>query len=112
MVGLLLMTATEPIMQDSAVTLEDLAVTIAELKASISETASGPLTVEQAAKFLGVSTSTIYHWTASGEIPHYKPNGKRCYFLREELLDWVKRNRIAGRDELERVAATHIVRGE
>ena len=30
-----------------------------------------------------------------GEIPHYKPKGKMCYFNREELEEWLQSNRCA-----------------
>ena len=38
-------------------------------------------------------------------IPHFKPNGKSCFFRREEIENWLTSRRVATNDELdERVA--------
>ena len=52
-----------------------------------------PLTVEEAAAFLHLSRQTIYRLTSKSLIPHYK-RGKRCYFSRSDLSEWVQRNRV------------------
>ncbi len=59
------------------------------------------LTASEAAAYLGVSLSCLYKWTMSRVIPHYKPNGKMCYFDRTELENWLKSNRVATEQELE-----------
>ena len=46
--------------------------------------------IDDVVELLGVSKSTIYSKTCSGEIPHYKAAGK-LYFDEKELLDWVKK---------------------
>lgn len=40
------------------------------------------LTSDEAAVYLGVSKSFLYKLTMRKEIPHYKPNGKLCFFER------------------------------
>lgn len=62
------------------------------------------LTVEEAARYMGVSKSYIYKLTCSKEIPHYKPLGKMCYFNRKELEDWLQSNRIITTHEAEQKA--------
>ena len=52
-----------------------------------------PLTLKEAAEFLDFSRSYLYRLTSQGRVPHYKPEGKRVYFDRAELVDWLKRNR-------------------
>ena len=47
------------------------------------------LTVDQAAEFLTISKHTVYKLTASKEIPFFK-RGKRVYFSRKSLSDWIK----------------------
>jgi len=52
------------------------------------------LTLEEAAKHLGISKASLYQLTHRRAIPHYKPNGKMVYFNRLELDKWLQRNRI------------------
>lgn len=59
------------------------------------------LTSKEAAKFLGVSLSCLYSWTADRIVPHYKPAGKLCYFDREELKPWLESSRVTTKRELE-----------
>ena len=59
------------------------------------------LTATEAAAYLGVSLSCLYKWTMKRVIPHYKPNGKLCYFERAELEKWMMSNRVATDQELE-----------
>ena len=35
-----------------------------------------------------------------GEIPHFKPLGKMCYFNRVEIEQWLQNNRVATSDEI------------
>lgn len=58
------------------------------------------LTSDEAAAYLGMSKATLYKMTMARQIPHYKPTGKRCYFNRAELLEWVQQGRVATVDEL------------
>lgn len=52
----------------------------------------GLLTVQQAAQFLTLAPATIYSMVCRGEIPSSK-RGKRLYFSRLELIEWVKAGR-------------------
>lgn len=62
------------------------------------------LTTEEAAKFLGLSKSFVYKMTHEGTIPFYKPNGKVCYFEKNELLEWMRSCRVASEKEIEEMA--------
>ena len=68
-----------------------------------------PLTLKEAAEFLDFSRSYLYRLTSQGRIPCYKPEGKRVYFDRAELVDWLKRNRNRTQEETEEKAASYIV---
>lgn len=50
------------------------------------------LTIKQTAELLSLSVPTIYGLVSRGEIPHSK-KGKRLYFSKQELLEWVKAGR-------------------
>lgn len=53
------------------------------------------LTLDEAAQYTGMKKSYLYKLTAAKAIPHYKPNGKNCFFRRTELEDWLTTNPIA-----------------
>lgn len=51
------------------------------------------LTIQLAAKFLDLTTQTIYSLVSARKIPFSKPTGSRLYFSRLELIEWLKMNR-------------------
>jgi excisionase family DNA binding protein len=54
------------------------------------------LTIKQLSDLIQVSPKTIYQWTHSGFIPHYKfPKGVR--FREGEVDDWLKKRQRKGR---------------
>jgi len=67
-----------------------------------------PLTLNEAADYLGLSTSFVYKLTASCRLTHYKPSGGRLYFLREDLDAYILRGRRAGDYELSAAADAHL----
>ncbi|WP_020402108.1 helix-turn-helix domain-containing protein [Gracilimonas tropica] len=67
-----------------------------------------PLNVEEAAEFLDLSKSHLYKLTSRGEIPHYKPTGKRLYFLPEDLIEYLKAGRVKTNRELDQEAAKYV----
>lgn len=70
------------------------------------------LTSQEAAAYLGWSMSYIYKQTALKNVPHYCPMGKMLYFDREELEEWMKRNRVASNDEILSRVQTDLVLGK
>jgi excisionase family DNA binding protein len=44
-----------------------------------------PLTVKQAAAYLGVSRQTVYLWVERKQIPHLRVMGRNIRFLRSDL---------------------------
>lgn len=65
------------------------------------------LTLEEACKYTGLSKSYMYQHTSAGNIPFYKPEGRKIYFKTEELKEWMLRNRSASNDEIKSKAAKH-----
>lgn len=53
------------------------------------------LNFNEAAIYLEVSHSHLYKLTSTSTIPAYKPNGKKLYFNRHELDEWLLSNRQA-----------------
>jgi excisionase family DNA binding protein len=65
------------------------------------------LTVQDAAKFLSLSVPTVYGLISKGDIPVMK-RSKRCYFLRADLIEYLKQGRKKTNAEIEATAAKHI----
>ena len=59
------------------------------------------LTLEEALEYTGYTRSYFLKLTAARKIPFYKPNGKRMFFNREELENWLQHNRITPESELD-----------
>ena len=69
------------------------------------------LTSDEAARYMGISKSYLYKLTMRGEIPHYKPMGKMCYFNRAELEQWLQQNRCATATEIADTANRYCMKG-
>ena len=70
--------------------IEDLLVEIGRSKTNKSNSASKELlTVEETAKFLSISKATLYLKKSKGEIPGVCKQGKRIYFIKDKLIDWI-----------------------
>ncbi len=67
------------------------------------------LTLEEAAEYLSVSESHLYKLTSGKEIPCSKPTGKKLYFKREELNEWMLSNRILTNNEVDKQASAYMV---
>jgi len=44
-----------------------------------------PLTVKEAAKYLGVSPQTVYLWAERKQIPHLRVMGRNIRFIKSDL---------------------------
>ena len=78
---------------------QDFRQLLLEVKGAIKEV----LTSEEAAAYLGITKSALYKMTMSRTIPFYKST-KLCYFDRNELIAWMKANRVATQEELDEKA--------
>lgn len=58
---------------------------VRELAAFRAAESDYPLTVKEAAKFLGVSTQTVYLWVERKQIPHLRVMGRNIRFLKSDL---------------------------
>jgi len=66
-----------------------------------------PMDVKDLSVYLKLSVSAIYKLTSTNEIPHYK-SGKRLYFKKEDIDEWIFSNRIKTRDDIEKEAMEYI----
>lgn len=65
------------------------------------------LTAEQAAELLHLKVRTVYLLKRLGHLPSCK-RGKRLYFSRTELLNWVKQSRTKTAAEIEAAADNYL----
>ena len=85
------------------ITMEIIIEKLEEIKnIIISQTSSRKeiLSLSEAAEFLHQSKSSVYKLTSKKEIPHYSPGGKKIYFRKSELEEWVYNSRIDSVDEI------------
>lgn len=59
------------------------------IEATSRETTDG---IQLAVEVTGLAKGTVYNLVAERKIPHYK-RGKRIYFSRQELQNWIKEGR-------------------
>jgi excisionase family DNA binding protein len=70
------------------------------------------LNFNEACQYLDISQSHLYKLTSTKQIPHFCPQGKRLYFKRIELDEWLQRNRKSAADEIDQVAADYVIRNK
>ena len=54
------------------------------------------LNLNEACQFLDISASHLYKLTSTRQIPHFCPQGKKLYFERQALKEWLTRNPVSG----------------
>ncbi len=70
------------------------------------------LNFNETCEYLELSQSHLYKLTSTGSIPHYKPNGKKIYFKRIELDEWLLRNRSTSTDEIDKLATDYLLKNK
>lgn len=66
------------------------------------------LDLDEACDYLNVSASYLYKQTHTNSITHYVPTGKKIFFKRSELDEFILRNRKSTTDEIEKKAIEYI----
>lgn len=59
------------------------------------------LTLDELSLYIGQSSSSIYKLTSKRGIPFYSPGGKKLYFKRTEIDDWIYKSKITPTFEIE-----------
>lgn len=67
------------------------------------------MNVQQVAEYLSLTVQTIYGFVHKMKIPNFK-RGKRLYFKRSEIDDWIGQSRRKTMAEIELEASTYLVR--
>lgn len=75
------------------------------------ETSKEIMNVQQVADYLSISKQTVYGMTCRMEVPFYK-RGKKNYFKKSDIDEWLLATRRKTREEIEMEALTYLkVRG-
>ena len=69
-------------------------------------------TFAEACLYLDLSSSHLYKLTSSNTIPCYCPQGKKLYFRRQEIDEWLMRNRQETAEDIETAAANYLIRNK
>lgn len=88
-------------------TLEELDILAFAIGRKMLFTQKEILTLDEVAQYTGLKKSYLYKLMASKAIPHYKPNGKICFFKRTELEDWLTTNPVATTADLTAAAQAY-----
>ncbi|MBS1754268.1 MAG: helix-turn-helix domain-containing protein [Bacteroidetes bacterium] len=67
------------------------------------------LNLNQAAEYVSLSKSAIYKKTSERNIPHFK-KGKKLYFKRRELDNWLTSMKISTKDEIDQAGTDYIIK--
>jgi len=65
------------------------------------------LNLDEVSELTGLSKSHLYKLTCYKKIPFYK-QAKHLYFDRAEIENWLKQNRFATANELDKKASTYV----
>lgn len=67
------------------------------------------LTLEEAARYAGISKSTLYKLTSLAKVEHSKPNNKMIYFDRKKFEEYLLSNRVKDEKTIVREASSYCI---
>ncbi len=73
---------------------------LTEIKSLLNVTSAEFIGIEEASKHLGLSKTYLYSLVHKGKLTFYKPNGKKIYFNKLELNEWIAKSRVKSSREL------------
>jgi len=102
----------------SSLSLDDIASQVAEKVYNLQQKKTGQkeetkeaefLTITQASELLSLAKPTIYTLTSKNEIPFIK-KGKKLYFKKSDLIEWLNTGRRLTKSEIEKEADDYLQR--
>lgn len=101
------------------ITKEDLQTALEAAVRNVLEGVSAPskeapeelLNFDQACELLGIAKSTGYQRVNRGELPHFK-KGRRLYFRKSELINYIESGRRKTSKELEEAAREYLAKSK
>lgn len=71
----------------------NLQIELQEIKQLLLLNSKTVLTPDEVSMMYGLSKDYLYHLTSERVIPYHKPNGKKIFFHKEEVENWLLQNR-------------------
>lgn len=68
------------------------------------------LSLSEASEFLKLSKSCVYKLTSAKKIPHFVPGGKKIYFKKSDLEDWILNSRVTPISEFENDTINYLLK--
>ena len=68
-----------------------------------------PLIIDEVATLLHLTKPTVYSKVSKNEIPGVCKQGKRLYFDRQTIIDWIKQGRKKSNAEIEQEAEAYLL---
>lgn len=62
------------------------------------------MNIDDVSLYTGYEKSYLYKLTSEAKIPHSKPGGKNIFFQKKEIDEWLKRNSVKTRYQIEEEA--------
>ena len=90
--------------------IKELLAEIVGLLSEQNESAKEILNVDEAARVLNLSKSHVYKLAQRRELAYFCPAGKKYYFKRSDLIEYLTRYRTASADEIQTQANAIIYR--
>lgn len=70
------------------------------------------LTIDEVSSLLHIAKPTIYSKISKNELPGVCKQGKRLYFDRQIIIDWIKQGRKKSNAEIEAEAKAYLMRNK
>ncbi len=86
-------------------------VTKEQLQELLAERSERPFDASEACEYLKVKLATLYSYTHKKLIACYRPTGRKLYFMKSDLDDFLLGKRSKSNDELEQQAANFVLEG-
>ena len=90
--------------------IKEMLAEIVGLLSEQNESAKEILNVDEAARVLNLSKSHVYKLAQRRELAYFCPAGKKYYFKRSDLIEYLTRYRTASADEIQTHANAIIYR--
>jgi excisionase family DNA binding protein len=69
------------------------------------------MNIDETAKLINLAKSSVYGLVHQNKIPYHK-KGKRLYFLKSEILSWLKSGKHQTQSEIEEKANVYIIKNK
>ncbi len=70
------------------------------------------LNFSEACQYIDISESHMYKLTSRKQIPHFCPQGKKLYFNRHEMDNWLQQNRQITNDDIDKQATDYLLKNK